>query len=43
MAAVLVAVANGFVVQAIVDPDGPAVSPMAAQLGSLMLAVRQPR
>jgi len=41
MSAVLVAVANGFVVQAIVDPDGPAVSAMAAQFGSLMLAVRQ--
>jgi AcrR family transcriptional regulator len=41
MSAVLVAVANGFVVQAILDPDGPAVSAMAAQFGSLMLAVRQ--
>lgn len=41
MSAVLVAVANGFVVQAIVDPDGPIVSAMAAQFGSLMLAVRQ--
>jgi len=43
MAAVLVAVANGFVVHAILDPTGPAVSAMAAQFGSLMLAVRQPR
>jgi len=43
MSAVLVAVANGFVVQAIVDPDGPGLSAMAAQFGSLMLAVRQPR
>lgn len=41
MSAVLVAVANGFVVQAILDPDGPAVSAMAAQFGSLMLAVRK--
>lgn len=43
MSAVLVAVANGFVVHAILDPNGPDVSAMAAQFGSLMLAVRQPR
>ena len=43
MAAVLVAVANGFVVHALLDPNGPTVSAMAGQFGSLMLAVRQPR
>jgi AcrR family transcriptional regulator len=42
MAAVLVAVANGFVVQATVDPDGPGLSSLAAQFGRLMLAARQP-
>lgn len=43
MAAVLVAVANGFVVQAIVEPTGPRLPALAAQFGSLMLAARQPR
>lgn len=43
MSAVLVAVANGFVVQATVDPDGPDVAGLAAQFGSLLLAARQPR
>jgi hypothetical protein len=43
MSAVLVAVANGFVVHAILDPNGPVVSAMAAQFGGLLLAVRQPR
>ena len=43
MAAVLVAVANGFVVQVTVEPDGPALPALAAQFGSLMLAARQPR
>lgn len=43
MAAVLVSVANGFVVQAIVEPDGPSLSALAAQFGSLLLAARQPR
>jgi len=42
MSAVLVAVANGFAVQAIVEPGGPGLSAMAAQFGSLMLAARQP-
>lgn len=43
MAAVLVAVANGFVVQATVEPDGPTLPALAAQFGGLMLAARQPR
>jgi hypothetical protein len=43
MAAVLVAVANGFVVQATVDPDGPSIASLAAQFASLLLAARQPR
>jgi AcrR family transcriptional regulator len=43
MAAVLVAVANGFVVQATVEAGGPPVSSLAAQFASLLLAARQPR
>jgi AcrR family transcriptional regulator len=43
MAAVLVAVANGFVVQATVEPAGPALSALAAQFGSLLLAAHRPR
>ncbi len=43
MAAVLIAVANGVVVQSTVEPDGPSVPALAAQIGSLMLAARQPR
>jgi AcrR family transcriptional regulator len=43
MAAVLTAVANGFVVQATVEPEGPRLPALAAQFGSLMLAARQPR
>jgi hypothetical protein len=43
MAAVLVAVANGFVVHATVDPDGPPLAALAAQFASLLLAARQPR
>jgi BetI-type transcriptional repressor, C-terminal len=43
MAAVLVAVANGFVVQAIVEPDGPTLPALATQFGSLMLAARKSR
>jgi AcrR family transcriptional regulator len=43
MAAVLVAVANGFVVHATVEPDGPSLPALASQFGSLMLAARQPR
>ena len=40
MAALLVAVANGVVLQATVDPDGPAVDAMAAQFAGLLLAAR---
>ena len=43
MAAVLVAVANGLVVQVTVEPDGPTLPALAAQFGGLMLAVREPR
>jgi AcrR family transcriptional regulator len=43
MAAVLVAVANGFVVQAIVDPTGPSLATLAAQFANLLLAAREPR
>lgn len=43
MAAVLVALANGFVVQAIVEADGPPLSTLAAQVGGLLLAAREPR
>ena len=43
MSAVLVAVANGFVVQATVDPGGPPLPALAAQFAGLMLAARQPR
>ncbi len=37
MAALLVAVANGLVVQAAIDPDGPSVPAMAAQFSLLLL------
>jgi hypothetical protein len=40
MAALLVAVANGVVLQATVDPDGIPVDAMAAQFAGLLLAVR---
>jgi hypothetical protein len=40
---VLVAVANGFVVQMTVDPDGASLPALASQFGGLMLAARQPR
>jgi AcrR family transcriptional regulator len=40
MAALLVAVATGVVLQATVDPDGPAVDAMAAQFAGLLLAAR---
>ena len=40
MAALLVAVANGVVLQATVDPDGAAVDAMAGQFAGLLLAVR---
>jgi hypothetical protein len=43
MAAVLIAVANGVVVQSTVEPDGPSVAALAAQFASLMLAARDPR
>ncbi|MHB8670411.1 MAG: TetR/AcrR family transcriptional regulator [Acidimicrobiales bacterium] len=41
MAVVLIALANGLVLQVTVDPDGPALEDMAAQFGSLLLAVRR--
>jgi AcrR family transcriptional regulator len=40
MAAVLVAVANGLVLQVTVDPDGPSLADMATQFGALLLTVR---
>lgn len=40
MAALLVAVANGVVLQATVDPDGVPVDAMAAQFAGLLLAAR---
>jgi AcrR family transcriptional regulator len=40
MAALLVAVANGLVVQATVDPDGPDVGAMAEQFAGLLLSAR---
>lgn len=43
MAAVLVAVANGLVLHATVDPDGPSLSDMASQFGALLVTVRSPR
>lgn len=42
MAAVLIAVANGLVLQVTVEPDGPRLDDMAAQIGSLLLTVRSP-
>ncbi len=41
MAGALMAVANGLVLQVQVDPDGPALSDMTAQVGSLMLGARR--
>ncbi len=41
MAGVLIALANGLVLQVTVDPDGPALNDMAAQFGSLLLAARR--
>ncbi len=38
MTGVLIALANGLVLQVTVDPDGPALTDMAAQFGSLLLA-----
>lgn len=40
MAALIVAVAAGLVLQVVVDPNGPAIAEMAAQFGGLLLAVR---
>ncbi len=40
--AVLIAVANGLVLQVAVDPRGPALEEMAAQFGALLLAARIP-
>lgn len=42
MAGVIVAIANGLVLQVTVDPDGPALTDMAAQFGSLLLNARSP-
>ena len=41
MATLLVAVANGLVLQVTSDPDGPGLEAMAAQFGGLLLAARQ--
>jgi AcrR family transcriptional regulator len=41
MASLLLAVANGLVLQVTVDPEGPSLDTMAAQLGGLLLAARQ--
>lgn len=41
MAAVIIALANGLVLQVTVEPDGPALTDMAAQFGSLLLAARR--
>jgi len=38
MAVTFVAVANGLLIQAVVDPDGPAVNEAAAQFAGLLLA-----
>jgi hypothetical protein len=40
MAAVIVAVANGIVLQVTVDPDGPPIEALAAQFAALLLAAR---
>lgn len=40
MAGVIVAIANGLVLQVTVDPDGPSLTDMAAQFGSLLLNAR---
>ena len=42
MSSVLLAVANGLVLQVTVDPDGPALSTMAGPFGALLLAARRP-
>lgn len=40
MSGVLLAVANGMLVQAVVDPEGPAVADVAAQFATLLLRSR---
>ncbi len=40
-AGLIIALANGLVLQVTVDPDGPALTDMAAQFGSLLLAARR--
>jgi AcrR family transcriptional regulator len=40
MASVLLAVANGLVMQAVIDTDGPDLPAMAGQFGALLLAAR---
>lgn len=40
MSSVLVAVANGLVLQVVVDPEGPSIEAMASQFGALLLAAR---
>jgi hypothetical protein len=42
MSALLIAVANGLVLQVTVDPEGPALEAMAGQFAALLLAARQP-
>jgi AcrR family transcriptional regulator len=42
MAAVIVAVANGLVLQVTVEPEGPSIEAMAAQFAALLLAARHP-
>ena len=39
--ALLVAVANGLVLQVTSDPDGPSLEAMAAEFGGLLLAARR--
>ena len=42
MASVLIAVANGLVMQAVIDPNGPTLPAMTSQFGALLLAAREP-
>jgi hypothetical protein len=41
MASVLIAVANGLVMQAVTDPNGPTLPAMTSQFGALLLAARE--
>lgn len=41
MAAMLIAVANGLVMQSVLDPDGPTLPAMTSQFGALLLAARK--